>query len=342
MLRNFIFMSAVAAICMGAPTLAFAQDQKVLVTVNDQPITSFDVTQRINLWKLLGDRRGGDGIRKRALNELIDDIAATEEARKGGFQPTEQDVDAYMGDYAKGLKTDGPGLKQKLKSQRISEAAMRQYLAGRIAFNRLIRGKYKEDYSVSDEAIRKRTAQYKAEIDGKISSQIRILEADPRRRPITVYELMQITFPVDAPQGSVTPEMINSRAIEANGFIRRFKGCKSARAAASGIFNVKIGKRIEADGSKMDKRLKSALDKAGTGRAIGPIPSPTGVGAIALCGVRKIVPPKIQRPDNVKYPTPDQVRNVLVQEKSDQIAAKYAGKFRKGLYIEYRDPSYSQ
>jgi peptidyl-prolyl cis-trans isomerase SurA len=195
---------------------------------------------------------------------------------------------------------------------------------------------------VSDAAVQKRLAQYKSEIDGNITQQIKKLEADPRRRPITVYELMPIKFPVDAPQGSVTPELINSRAIEANIFIKKFKGCKNARAAASGIFNVQIGKRVEADGAKMDKRLKSALDKAGVGRALGPIPSPKGVEAIAFCGVRKIVPPKIQRPDNVKYPTADQARSVLIQEKSDQIASKYAGKFRKGLYIEYRDPAYSQ
>ncbi len=53
-------------------TAALAQDQKVLVTVNDSPITSFDVEQRINLWKLLGQPRR-NGARKRALNELIDD-----------------------------------------------------------------------------------------------------------------------------------------------------------------------------------------------------------------------------------------------------------------------------
>jgi peptidyl-prolyl cis-trans isomerase SurA len=341
-LRSLTLACALMASFAWPLPLAVAQDQKVLVTVNDQPITSFDVEQRISLWRLLGDKRTKDGLRKRALNELIDDIAAIEETRKGNFAPSEKDVDQYMADYGKGLKTDETGLKQKLKSQGISVAAMRQYLAGRIAFNRLVRGKFKEDFSVSDAEVKKRLAQFKKEIDDNITTQIIKIESDPRRRAITVYELMPIKFPVDAPQGSITREMINSRAIEANTYISRFKGCKSARAAASGIFNVQVGKRVEADGAKMNKQLKQALEKVGAGRAVGPIPTATGVEAIAFCGVRKIVPPKIQRPKDIKYPTADQVRGLLTQEKFDKVASKYSGTFRKGLYIEYRDPTYSQ
>jgi peptidyl-prolyl cis-trans isomerase SurA len=342
MLRNLTFSLAVL-LCLGTSVPAvLAQDQKVLVTVNDQPITSFDVKQRISLWKLLGDKRGGDGINKRALNELIDDIAVVEEAKKFGAAPSDKDVDVLMQDYAKGLKTDSNGMQRKLKAQGISVAAMRQYLSGRIAFNRMVRGRYKEDFSVSDSAVKERLAQYKSDINRNIDSQIAKIEADPRRRAVTVYELLPITFPVDVPEGGVTPELINSRAIEANKFISRFNGCGNARSAASGIFNVKVGKRVDANSAGLQKQLKQALDRNGPGKAIGPIPTPKGVEVIAFCGVRKITPPKVQRPKDIAYPTADQVRNVLQQEKMAKVAAKYSGTFRKGLYIEYRDPTYSQ
>jgi peptidyl-prolyl cis-trans isomerase SurA len=333
-----------ASLCAfaGSATVAVAQDQKVIVTINDQPITSYDIQQRINLWKLLGDKRAKANARKVALNELIDDIATVEETKKLGFPPTEKDIDQYLVDYSKGLKTTDAGLKQKLKAQGVSMSAMRQYLAGRVAFNRLVRGKFKEDFSVPDAEVKRRVAQYKSEVDGNINRQIAKIEADPRRQAITVYELLPIKFPVDAPEGGVPKELINSRALEVNTFISRFKGCKSAKAAASGIFNVKIGKRVEADAKNLNKQLRQALDRAGPGKALGPIPTPTGVEAIAFCGIRKITPPKVERPKNVQYPTEDQVRNLLTQEKFDKVASKYSGSFRKGLLIEYRDPSYSQ
>jgi peptidyl-prolyl cis-trans isomerase SurA len=339
-LKSIGVASVVALLSMGS--VALAQDQKVIVTVNDQPITSYDIQQRINLWKILGDKRGKAGVKKQALNELIDDIAVVEETKKLGFPPSEKEIDQHMKDYSKGLKTDDAGLKSKLKAQGISTAAMRQYLAGRLAFNRLVRGKFKEDFSVSEDEVKKRVANYKREVDGNISQQIAKLESDPRRKPITVYEVMPIKFPIDAPEGGVTKEIVNSRAIEVAGYVSRFRSCKGARAAASGIFNVQIGKKIDANAAAMNPKLRQALDKVGPGRALGPISGPTSVEAIAFCGKRTIRPAKIERPKNIQYPTADQIRNLMAQEKFDIVAAKYSGRFRKGLLIEYRDPTYSQ
>jgi peptidyl-prolyl cis-trans isomerase SurA len=322
-----------------APVLA--QDQKVIVTVNDQPITSFDIEQRINLWKLLGIRsKPGENSRKRALDEVIDDIAKVEEAKKYKAEATEKEIDLRLAEVSKGLKTDDKGLRGKLKAQGISLAAMRQYLAGQIAFGRLLRGKYKVDIKVSDAEVKKKQAGFRAEIDGKINAQIAKIESDPRRRAITVYELLEINFPISAPEGGITNELLQARALEANQFLSRFKGCGGVRSAASGIFDVKVGKKIEADGSKIPKPMKAALDKVGVSRAIGPMRSQNGMQVVALCNIRKITPPKVQRPKDVNYPTEQQVRGYLEQEKFADIQRKYSGEFRKGLLIEYRDPSY--
>jgi peptidyl-prolyl cis-trans isomerase SurA len=338
---RILILAVSLSVTTALPVVA-AQDQKVIVTVNDQPITSYDINQRMNLWKLLGINPGGDAPRKRALDDLIDDIAKVEEAKKFRINATEKDIDQRLGEVAKGLKTDEKGLSGKLKAQGITVAAMRQYLAGQIAFGRFIRGKYKEDFTVSDADVKKRQAAFRAEIDGTITDRIKKLEADPRRRPVTVYEILEINFPVAAPEGGVTPELLQSRAVEANQYMSRFKGCGNARAAASGIFDVKVGKRIKADASKLPKQLKQVMDKAGPGRAIGPLRSPSGLQVVALCGVSKISPPKIQRPKDIQYPTEKQVRGLLEQEKFASVQKKYAGQFRKGLLIEYRDPSYGQ
>jgi peptidyl-prolyl cis-trans isomerase SurA len=317
---------------------AIAEPAQVLVTVNDKPITTYDVQQRIALWKLVG---GGSRTKSKdvALNDLIDDIAEIEEARKLGLAASEAEVDQRMESIAKSLKTDSAGLKGKLKAQGISLSAMRQYIAAQFAFHRLIRAKDKVDTSVSDAEVKKRVAAYRAEIDGKINSQIAKLEADPRRKPITVYQLLEVNFPID---GELTQQLLQSRAVEVAQFLSRYKGCKSARAAASGIFNVRVGRQIEADATKIPKQLKQALDSVKPGNALGPVRSPNGLQALGFCGVRKIVPPKIKRPTDVQYPTADQVRNQLEQEKMAKIMEQYRGKWRQGLLIEYRDPSLVQ
>jgi peptidyl-prolyl cis-trans isomerase SurA len=316
---------------LSCTSAVFSQDQKVLVTVNDTPITSYDVDQRINLWKLLG-QQAGPGARKKALNELIDDIAKINEAKKFRAEASDKEIDLRLAEVSKGLKTTPAGLKEKLRAQGITVAAMRTYFAGQIAFGRILKGKYNVSVAATPAEVDRKLNGYKSEINGKLAK----ILADPRMRPITVYQLQEINFPIDGGESGITNELLQSRAIEASSYLSKFRGCKSARAAASGIFNVRIGKMIEADGARLPKPLKAALDKTKVGRTIGPSRTPNGLQLIAFCGVRKITPPK----PNVSYPTRQQAEAAVLNEKYERVVTKYSAQFRKGLLIEYRDPAY--
>jgi peptidyl-prolyl cis-trans isomerase SurA len=318
-----------------APAMA---DQKVLVTVNDIPITSFDIDQRISLWKLLGER-GGD--RKKALNQLIDDIAKVEQAKKYKVEASDKEISERMSGLAKGLKTDEVGLEGKLRAQGISLAAMRQYFAAQIAFSRIVRGKYKEDFSISKADVDRKLAGFKTQINGLVEKRKQEIMKDPRMKPVTAYQILEINFPVDTGGGEMTNELMQSRAIEVNQYVSRFKGCSSARAAASGIFNVQVGKMVEANGAALPAPLKAAFDKTKPGTAIGPIRGPKGLQALGFCGTRRIVP-KAPTITGVVYPTRAQAESAAINEKYAEIEAKYSGKFRQGLMIEFRDPSYAQ
>jgi peptidyl-prolyl cis-trans isomerase SurA len=319
-----------------------AQEAQVLVTVNDLPVTTYDVRQRIALWKLVGGKPSSGDLKKKALDDLIDDIAEIEEAKRLGLAASEDEIDKRMEEISKSLKTDTAGLKAKLKNQGIAIAAMRQYIAAQFAFHRLIRAEGGQKLTITDADIKKRSAKYKAEIDANINKQIAKLEADPRRRPVTVYQILDVSFPIDDAGGEITPQLVQSRAMEVNQFMTRFKGCNSAHDAASGIFNVKIGKTFEADATKLPKELKAAFDNVKVGNALGPIRGEKALQVLGFCGVRTVTPPKIQRPDDIKYPTAEQVRSNIEQERLDVLQDKFRGAWRKKLVIEYRDPSLNQ
>ncbi len=342
------FIHVLLAACLaGSATFAalphaHASTSQVLVTVNDLPITTFDVTQRIALWKLVGGKPSKGDLRKQALDELIDDIAEIEAAKRRGFGASEAEIDKRIDGISKSLKVDAAGFKAKLKSQGVSVAAMRQYISAQFAFHRLVRATGSDNLTVTDDEIRKRTVKIKSDIDNNIDQQIAKIESDPRRKAVTVYQILSIDFPIDAQGGEITGQLVQSRAMEVNQFISRFKGCKAAKEAASGIFDVKVGRMVEADATKIPKQLKDALDSVKPGKALGPIRADKGLQALAFCGVRKIVPPKVKRPTDIKYPGPEQVRGLLEQEKFDAAQAKYRGEWRKDLMIEYRDPSLNQ
>jgi peptidyl-prolyl cis-trans isomerase SurA len=301
-------------------TQVAAQDQRIIATVNDRPVTTLDIDQQMRLETLLGTR--SDGQRKKALNAVINEIVKIEEAKRYKMQPSDRDIEVRLGEIAKGLKTDATGLEGKLRAQGIGMRAMRQYVGAQIAFARLLRFKYKDEVKVDQSEIDRKFASIKADID----SRVRKAEGDPRRRPVTVYKIMEISFPVQ------------SRAAEANQFISRFKGCGSAKAAASGIFNVKVGKQVEADAARLPAPLRKLLQSKGPGQAHGPMRAQSGIQVVAFCGSRTLTPPPI----DVKYPTRDQIANAAMNDKFETVEAKYLAQMRKNAIIEFKDQAYAQ
>jgi peptidyl-prolyl cis-trans isomerase SurA len=99
-----------------------------------------------------------------------------------------------------------------------------------------------------------------------------------------------------------------------------------------------VGKTMEVDAAKLPKPLRSALEQAGVGRAIGPMRSKEGIQLLALCSSRKLSPeiPKFEPP------TRKQVEAMVVNEKYAKFEDDYMKTARNSVYIEYRDTSYSQ
>ncbi|MGE3875846.1 MAG: SurA N-terminal domain-containing protein, partial [Parvibaculaceae bacterium] len=273
---GILFAAVLAAWSFAFTATVRADGQGVLVTVNDVPITNFDVQQRVGLNVILGRGQGSvEEQRKRALQNLIDDQVKLAEAKKLGATPDNKMVDAQIEKMAKGSNTDTKGLGTMLKSKGSSMSALRSLVTAQIAFNRLISSLYKVKVEVDQ-----------AEVDKKYNE----FANDPRLQPITVYEIMEIEMPVENLSDAMAQQLLVARAADAAQYRSKFKGCGSARQAASGIFNVQIGKRMQADGRKLPKPLKSALDKVGTGGLIGPARSKNGIQLIAFCDKKSISP----------------------------------------------------
>jgi peptidyl-prolyl cis-trans isomerase SurA len=313
---------------LAGPVLA--QDSGVIAVVNDQPVTSFDIDQRINLLHVLNPGFNGGKDRKKIANDLINDVVKISEAKRARIEPTERDIDDRVKAVATGMKTDSAGLAARLKKRNVSMTAFRQYIGSQMAFGRLLQVKFKDKIEADPNAVDQKLASIKSEINGKIAK----IMADPRMQPITVYSILEVNFPA----GGDDPQLLQSRAIEANQYLGKFKGCGSAQSAASGIFNVKVGRKVEADGRKLPTQLKTLFNSKGPGHAYGPMRTKGGIQVVAFCGTRKIVPPK----PKAQLPTREQIQNVVLNEKFDQVEQKYVRIMRQNAIIEYKDAAYAQ
>ena len=309
---------------------AHAQSAGLIATVNDYPITRLDLDQRINMLQLMGRPvKNNDATRREVLRMMLDEVIQIAEAKRFRMAPSERDISKRVDDIAKALKTDKAGLEQKLIRQGLTMAGLYHFIEAQLSMNRLLIGKYQVKFKVDEADI---DAKY-AEIKQKYNQQVNKIMNDPRMKPVQVYQIVQIELPVENPED---PMLMQARAIEANQFVQRFKGCKSARSAASGIFNVKVGKQLEAVATKLPGQLKQALDGAGVGRLVGPARGPKGIQLIAFCGKRTVTPPK----PKFEMPTREQVANAASSEKFGAIEEKYMKEMRKRAFVDYKDPAY--
>jgi peptidyl-prolyl cis-trans isomerase SurA len=328
MLRSLLILSLLLALPLGS---ARGADQGIVATVNDFPITKFDIEQRLRLLVILGSKAGeGQDARKRALRSMIDEVIQIDFAKKYKASASDRDIDAQLKRIAKGLNTDDAGLNAKLQKQGIEVKMLRQFVSAQIAMNRILVGKYQVDYKVNQADVDKKFAEIKQTVNQRMDT----IMKDPRMKPVTVYNIIQIDLPVEQQDDA---GLLQARAVEAGQFLSRFKGCNSVQSAASGIFNVKIGKPIDAVAAKIPPKFKEALDKAGPGRAIGPARGPKGIQVIAFCGKRTIAPPK----PKFQMPTRDQVESAVSNEKFAAIEEKYMKIMRQNALVEYKDPTFT-
>lgn len=299
-------------------TAARAEQQAtVIVTVNDTPITTFDVDQRLRLWELLGSSKT-DRSRKQALQSLIDDVIKIAAAKKNALEAKEDVVDGYMKRMATSMQTDMKGLQAKLKKQGVSFNALKQYATAQISFNRLLVGLYKVEVKVDSAEVDKAYAKF---------------TSDPRLKPVTVYTVLEIVLPIEKSDQAMGQEIIYARAAEAQQVMQRFRGCGSARAAAEGVYNVVVRKPFEVDASKIPPPLKKALDQGGPGKLLGPAMQKDGIQLIALCDRKVVEPPK---------PSRQFVESMLENKKYESYEERYLRDLRRTAFIDYKDPSYSQ
>ena len=162
-------------------------------------------------------------------------------------------------------------------------------------------------------------------------------EFDPRLKPVTVYEILEITLPIEKTSEAMMQQLMLARVADAQMLRRNYKGCASARKAATGIYNVRIGSLLKADGRKLPAPLKAALDKSGPGALLGPARSPGGIQFIGYCGKTHMAPPA---PDCGLDTDPESLPELsdIAGPEATEIERTLAYWFRSHVAIDFRAP----
>jgi peptidyl-prolyl cis-trans isomerase SurA len=293
---------ALSMLAAGVLTLAVdsgpALAQRLVATVNDAPITNYDVAQRIKLLRVLREKATSAS----ALESLIEDRLKAGETKKYTINPTDQQIIEYAA---------RDGQKRKLNQNRFAFALQRSvdqlhwkdHYRSQLAWDTLIGALFK--------SVNVSTREVDAELARRGSKTSK-----------TQYVLRQVILVVPRNAGAGA---LQARLREANGLRARFRDCNSGAALARGLRDVAVQTPVTRRAADLTPQLIKLLDSTPVGRLTSPQRGVTGIEMIAVCS----------KSDTAgRVAAGNTIRNELLEKKlSVQSKRRYEDLRRKAIII---------
>jgi peptidyl-prolyl cis-trans isomerase SurA len=301
---------AVAAMLAATVTLAVGSNacaQEVAALVNGVPITNLDIAQRQKLEQLSTQKLPP---RQDVLNTLIDEILEIHEAKDFSIDVPNSEVESSYASVAQHMGIDTDKLTAILIHAGSSAEALKHRLRAQMAWNALIRGRYKASLEIADT---------------DVEAEMHLHQSDDKDATVGYeYELRPIVFVVQA--GS-PDSLYESRKREADALRARFANCTSGIAFARALDEVAVRDQVIKYSADLPKPSRDILDGTELGHLTPPERTAEGLQMFAVCTKRQT---KNDSPEQKK------LHDEMFQKKFNAQAAAYLKKLRRAAMIEYK------
>ena len=303
-LRSHVAL-AVLAICLApiAPTPARAQN--AVVVVNGDPITNFDIEQRI---KLIGLSGGKNANRQEALEELINDRVKLKEGKKFSLDLSNSEVEVQYASVAARMRLTHEQLDKVLEGKGIRPDALKSRLKADYIWSQLVRGRWSQSLIVGEKDV---NSAIQVKGDGKEDTG----SFEYKMRPVVLF----------VPKGAAQ-SAIDLRKKDAETLRGRVQSCEQAESTFRAMRDGVIRDMITKTSADLPAPLREILDKTPVGQMTAPEVTRQGVEMVALCS----------RNPSTETPEKRAAREKLYSQKYDAQAKKYLEEARRGSMIEYR------
>lgn len=239
-----------------------AHAQQVLVMVNGDPVTTFDVSQRQRMAQML-DRKTLS--HKAALDEVIDERLKIQQARLLRREMDQEDLDRIFNGIAQRSGRTPEQLEASLKQAGLEPRTFKRKLAADYIWNSYVRA-------------RAGSANVR---DADVAAALQ--QRGVTQNVATEYVLRPIIFVV--PRNARNH---GARLQEANSLRSRFRGCETGLQMARGMKEVVVRPQALRMSSDMPAELQKVLDKTPVGQLTPPEVTQSGVETFAICEKRQV------------------------------------------------------
>lgn len=287
----------------GAP----ARAQNIVVMVNGDPITDYDIEQRSKLDQLTTQKTPS---RQDVINELIDDKIKTKEGKKYGVDPGVSDINQSYEGMAQRMRITPDQLTKSLETKGVRPETLKGRMKAEMVWTSLVRGRYKEKLMVGEKDV---ADKVKAEGTEKLQ-----IEG-------TEYKMQPIVLIV--PRGS-SPAFQETRMKEAETYRSRVGSCDEANSLFRSTPNATIRESVTKTTADLPEALRKVLDDTPIGHLTAPEVTKAGIEMVVLCG---------RKPTMIDTPKKREIREQMYQQKYEKTQKAYLDEIRKAAMIEYRN-----
>ncbi|WP_409363167.1 peptidylprolyl isomerase [Bradyrhizobium liaoningense] len=303
----FRFLLAIGAGLVLTALPAPSRAQNIVVMVNGDPITDFDIEQRSKLDQLTTQKTPS---RQDVINELIDDKVKIKEGKKYGVDPGVSDINQSYEGMAQRMRITPDQLTKSLESKGVRPETLKSRMRSEMVWTSLVRGRYKEKLMVGERDVAQAVqaqAGEKLQVEG------------------TEYKMQPIVLIV--PRGS-TPAFLDTRKKEAESYRARVASCEEANSLFRSTPNATIRDSVTKTTAELPEALRKVLDDTPIGHLTAPEMTKNGIEMVVLCS---------RKPTMIDTPKKREIREKMYTEKYEKTQKAYLDELRKAAMIEYRN-----
>lgn len=302
-LRN-VLGAATAIACVAGFTPA-AHAQSVVVIVNGDPVTTYDIDQRTKLIQLQTHRAPP---RQEVLEDLINDKLKVQVGKRYKLEMPDQDLEAAYADMAGRMRLNSQQLTQVLSNQGVSSYTLKDRLRAEMVWSQIVRGKYQASFQVTEKEVANTLDSRKK--DEGVSYE---------------YRLQPILFV--APRGA-GEDIIANKKRDAEALRVRFDGCDTGVRLARGLRDVAVRDALTKNSADLAPALREILDKTPVGKTTEPEVTPQGVEMFAVCSKRE---------SRAVTAAKREVQSEIFAQQFTNHSKRLLAETRKQAMIEYKD-----
>ena len=302
-------LAVLVSLC-GIAAPAFAQaEQSIVVLVNDDPITIYDVEQRQRFLAVTTQEQPSPALKKKATDMLIEERLQIQQGRKLGITPSEEDVTKVLAGMAKNNNMSPEQLGSALGQMGVNIKTLRDRIRAQVVWQDVVRKKFRRDVSIAD-----------SEVDRALGS---APDAEAPKEE-TTFQLRQVKYeiPTDADQASIAKQLAAVESVRA-----KVQSCSNLSPLTKDMKGFKIKTLQDQLPGSLGQPMRTLVMNAKIGQMTPPTLSGSAIEAYAVCGKHAVKgnPEKRQ-----------QTEMKLMEEELGIRAEGLLRDMRQDAFIEYR------